>query len=132
MFKDESEDVKKHVWWGLCPDGLAYQAIPTLINCPPNCTSLQYVPPKWKYQSDFITPVAKKFIMLAEGTAIFPPIGAENPPIGLYILILSAVEHVFKSFFTGTFKTPTQFSNKNIWCSVNHFHTSLLSINAKC
>jgi hypothetical protein len=39
---------------------------------------------------------------------------------------------MFKSFAKGTFKTPTQFLNKNVWHSVNDFCTSLLSFNAGC
>ena len=42
-FIDKSEDVKKHVWWALRPDGLAYQACPTPIDCPPDRTSPLYV-----------------------------------------------------------------------------------------
>ncbi|KAI9430282.1 hypothetical protein H4582DRAFT_2087201 [Lactarius indigo] len=38
-FKDRPEDIKSHVWWALRPDGLAYQASPTLIDCPFNCKS---------------------------------------------------------------------------------------------
>jgi hypothetical protein len=43
QFIDKSEEVKKHVMWALCPDGLAYNAVPTPIECPADRTSLQYI-----------------------------------------------------------------------------------------
>ncbi|KAH9069690.1 hypothetical protein EDB83DRAFT_2580974 [Lactarius deliciosus] len=130
-FKDRPEDVKNHVWWALCPDGLAYQAFPTPIDCPFNRKSPQYIPPEGRYQSNFIVPVIKKYITLAEGSAILPQIGAENPPIGLYIVVLVAVERAFKTFVKGTYKDPPQFSNENTWHSINDFCESLLRLDAE-
>ncbi|KAI9430663.1 hypothetical protein H4582DRAFT_1823707 [Lactarius indigo] len=130
-FKDRPEDVKSHVWWALCPDGLAYQASPTPIDCPFDRKSPEYIPPKGRYQSDFIVPVIRKYIALAEGSAILPQLGAENPPIGLYIVVLVAVERAFKTFVKGTFKDPPQFSNENTWCSINDFRASLLHLDTE-
>ncbi|KAH8980297.1 hypothetical protein EDB86DRAFT_3248061 [Lactarius hatsudake] len=130
-FKDRPEDVKNHVWWALRPDGLAYQAFPTPIDCPFDRKSPQYIPPEGRYQSNFIVLVIKKYITLAEGSAILPQIGAENPPIGLYIVVLVAVERVFKTFVKGTYKDPPQFSNENTWRSINDFRESLLRLDAE-
>ncbi|KAH8977056.1 hypothetical protein EDB86DRAFT_3250411 [Lactarius hatsudake] len=130
-FKDRPEDVKNHVWWALCPDGLAYQAFPTPIDCPFDRKSPQYIPPEGRYQSNFIVLVIKKYITLAEGSAILPQIGAENPPIGLYIIVLVAVERSFKTFVKGTYKDPPQFSNENTWRSINDFRESLLRLDAE-
>ncbi|KAH8979320.1 hypothetical protein EDB86DRAFT_3108055 [Lactarius hatsudake] len=130
-FKDRPEDVKNHVWWALRPDGLAYQAFPTPIDCPFDRKSPQYIPPEGRYQSNFIVLVIKKYITLAEGSAILPQIGAENPPIGLYIVVLVAVERAFKTFVKGTYKDPPQFSNENTWRSINDFRESLLRLDAE-
>ncbi|KAI9429815.1 hypothetical protein H4582DRAFT_1825696 [Lactarius indigo] len=130
-FKDRPEDVKSHVWWALRPDGLAYQASPTPIDCPFDRKSPEYIPPKGRYQSDFIVPVIRKYIALAEGSAILPQLGAENPPIGLYIVVLVAVERAFKTFVKGTFKDPPQFSNENTWRSINDFRASLLRLDTE-
>ncbi|KAH9075524.1 hypothetical protein EDB83DRAFT_2549232 [Lactarius deliciosus] len=130
-FKDRPEDVKNHVWWALRPDGLAYQAFPTPIDCPFDRKSPQYIPPEGRYQSNFIVLVIKKYITLAEGSTILPQIGAENPPIGLYIVVLVAVERAFKTFVKGTYKDPPQFSNENTWRSINDFRESLLRLDAK-
>ncbi|KAI9438989.1 hypothetical protein H4582DRAFT_1813942 [Lactarius indigo] len=128
-FKDRPEDVKSHVWWALRPDGLAYQASLTPIDCPFDHKSPEYIPPKGRYQSDFIVPVIRKYIALAEGSAILPQLGAENLPIGLYIVVL--VEHAFKTFVKGTFKDPPQFSNENTWHSINDFCASLLRLDTE-
>ena len=50
-----------------------------------------FQPPNGRYQSQFIVTVVKKFISLADGSAILPQLRAENLPIGLYILALAAV-----------------------------------------
>ena len=47
-------------------------------------------PQRW-YQSKYIAPIVKKFLPLANNSTIYPKIGAQNPPIGLCILILTAV-----------------------------------------
>ncbi|KAH8977369.1 hypothetical protein EDB92DRAFT_1822385 [Lactarius akahatsu] len=124
-FKDRPEDIKNHVWWALHPNGLAYQAFPTPINCPFNRK-------KGRYQSNFIVPVVKKYITLAKGSAILPQLGAENLPIGLYIVVLVAVKHAFKTFVKGTYKDPPQFSNENTWRSINDFRESLLCLDMEC
>jgi hypothetical protein len=89
----------------------------------------------------------KKFLTLADGSAILPAIGPNKPPIGLYILILTAVspmcrnalvlaayselnaysqvERAFKSFIDGTFKAPPQFSNEFTWQSLEDFRVVL-------
>ena len=107
----QSQEVKKHTWWALCPNGPAYQANPTPIDCPFDWESPLYVvSEQWlqsllsmntfkylcgKYQSKFIVPTPKKFLSLTEASTIFPKIDAQNPPLGLYILILTAVSHFF-------------------------------------
>lgn len=47
--------------------------------------------PQGFLQSDFILPVAKKFLSFVENSAFDRKIGAKNPPRGLYALILLAV-----------------------------------------
>jgi hypothetical protein len=42
-FADKSQEIKKHAWWALRPDGLAYHAVPTPINIPFDPTSPEYV-----------------------------------------------------------------------------------------
>ena len=89
----------------------------------------------------FIIPVAKKFLAGADGSAILPTIGSQAPPIGLYLLILTAVspkcqnfshrsvrlnahsqvECAFMSFMSGTFKTPPLFSSDEMWSSMETF-----------
>ncbi|KAH8990065.1 hypothetical protein EDB92DRAFT_1946707 [Lactarius akahatsu] len=131
-FKDRPEDVKNHVWWALHPDGLAYQAFPTPIDCPFDHKSPQYIFPEGRYQSDFIVPVVKKYITLTEGSAILPQLGAENLPIGSTLAdVLVAVEHAFKTFVKGTYKDPPQFSNENTWRSINDFRESLLCLDTE-
>ncbi|KAF8257927.1 hypothetical protein EI94DRAFT_1708464, partial [Lactarius quietus] len=83
-----------------------------------------------RYQSAVIIPITKKFLALANGSAILPTIGAQNPPIGLYILILTAVERAYKSFIMGTYKLPTQFSNENVWRTMDEYHKCLLQLSA--
>ena len=58
-----------------------------------NCLRLQvaFQFPQRCFQSKYITPIAKRFLPLAGNSTIYPRIGAQNPPIGLYILILTAV-----------------------------------------
>ncbi|KAF8259079.1 hypothetical protein EI94DRAFT_1707407, partial [Lactarius quietus] len=100
MFVDQSKEIKRHVWWALRPDGLTYNAKPTPIGCAFEPKSPHYIRPQGRYQSAVIIPITKKFLALANGSAILPTIGAQNPPIGLYILILTAVERAYKSFIT--------------------------------
>ena len=40
---------------------------------------------------EYIAPIAKRFLPLSDDSTMYPKIGAQNPPIGLYILILTAV-----------------------------------------
>ena len=42
QFTDQSQ-VKKYAWWALRPDGPAYQADPTPIDCPLDPESPQYI-----------------------------------------------------------------------------------------
>jgi len=42
-FLDQSKEVKRHVWWALRPDGPAYHAMPTLIDCPCKPKDLGYI-----------------------------------------------------------------------------------------
>ena len=41
-----------------------------------------------------MVPVVKKFLSFAEESTIFPKLDAEYPPLGLYILILTAVSPI--------------------------------------
>ncbi|KAI9437361.1 hypothetical protein BJY52DRAFT_1230174 [Lactarius psammicola] len=91
-YVDQSQEVKKYAWWALRPDGPAYYANPTPMDCSLDRTSSNYV---GKYQSRFIIPVAKKFLSFADQSAISPKLDARNPPLGLYILILTAVRNSF-------------------------------------
>ncbi|KAN0137600.1 hypothetical protein V8E53_004651 [Lactarius tabidus] len=92
-FLDQPEEVSRHVWWALCPDGLAYHAKPAPIDVE-DVRSVDYIHLEGRYQSVFISLVAKKFLVLADGSAILPPIGPHKPPIGLYILILAARQYL--------------------------------------
>ncbi|KAI9465236.1 hypothetical protein BJY52DRAFT_1183821 [Lactarius psammicola] len=127
-YVDQSQEVKKYAWWALRPDGPAYYANPTPMDCSLDRTSSNYVFPQGKYQSRFIIPVAKKFLSFADQSAISPKLDARNPPLGLYILILTAVERAFKSYIGGTFSGPLQFSNENVWRSMHDFRESLLRL----
>ncbi|KAF8257007.1 hypothetical protein EI94DRAFT_1819402 [Lactarius quietus] len=130
MFIDQSKEIKRHAWWALRPNGLAYNAKPTPIGCAFEPKSPHYIHPQGRYQSAVIVPITKKFLALANGSAILLTISAQNPPIGLYILILTAVKCAYKSFITGTYKLPTQFSNENVWCTMDEYCKCLLQLSA--
>ena len=116
-----------------------------------NCLWLQvaFQFPQQCFQSIYITSIAKRSLPLTGNSTIYPRIGAQNPPIGLYILILTAVgleirpsyvvnycttysqvEHAFKAFIQGTYKEPPQFSNENVWHSLEDFRKSLLHLDS--
>ncbi|KAN0140687.1 hypothetical protein V8E53_001514 [Lactarius tabidus] len=116
----DREEVTRHVWWALRPDGLAYHAKPAPIDVK-DTRSVYYIHPEGRYWSEFISLVAKKFLALAVGSAVSPPIVPHNLPIGLYTLILTAVERTFKSFRDGTFRVPLQFSNEYTWQAIESF-----------
>ncbi|KAI9449193.1 hypothetical protein BJY52DRAFT_1192814 [Lactarius psammicola] len=128
LIASDLQEVKKYAWWALRPDGPAYYANPTPMDCSLDRTSSNYVFPQGKYQSRFIIPVAKKFLSFADQSAISPKLNARNPPLGLYILILTAVERAFKSYIGGTFSGPLQFSDENVWRSMHDFRESLLRL----
>ena len=51
-----------------------------------------------RFWSAFIILVVKKFLAGADGSAILPTIGSQVPPIGLYLLILTAVSPKRRNF----------------------------------
>jgi hypothetical protein len=165
-FIDQLEEVMRHAWWALHPDGLGYHAklapigvkdirsIDYIVSDRHSLVSLvnnSFQHPEGRFWSTFITPVAKKFLALVEGSAILPPIGPHNPPIGLYILILTAVshkcrkslvlawmlnvysqvEHASMSFRDGTFRAPLQFLSECTWQAIELFHKLLASLQPK-
>ena len=42
-FLDQSKEVKQHAWWALRPDGPAYHATPTPIDCPCKLQDPMYI-----------------------------------------------------------------------------------------
>jgi hypothetical protein len=46
-FVDQSKEVRKHAWWALRPDGLAYHAKPTPIDGPHDTRSVGYIVSDW-------------------------------------------------------------------------------------
>ncbi|KAF8256712.1 hypothetical protein EI94DRAFT_1820795 [Lactarius quietus] len=88
---ENREDIKAYVFWALWSGGPAYYKTPILKSCrlkidDPNC----------------LKPDAK--------SALQPSLGPRNPPLGLYAMILTAVERAMQAYATGVFNPPGDFN----------------------
>ncbi|KAF8263106.1 hypothetical protein EI94DRAFT_1807763 [Lactarius quietus] len=89
-FRDRPDKVKEYVRWALAYGGPAYYETPVPKSCAfngdPNCPK-----PKGFLRSQFILPIAKSYIGFVEKSVLHPSLRPNNPPKGLYALILTAV-----------------------------------------
>ena len=65
-----------------------------------------------RFRSAFIILVAKKFLAGADGSAFLPPIGPYKPPIGLYLLIVTAVSHICRKYLVQVCKVEYSFTGR--------------------
>ncbi|KAF8272771.1 hypothetical protein EI94DRAFT_1795772 [Lactarius quietus] len=100
---ENREDIKAYVFWALQSGGPAYYKTPIPKSCrlkidDPNC-------PK---------PDAK--------SALQPSLGPRNPPLGLYAMILTAVERAMRAYTTGVFNPPGDFNQQTSWPAMQTFY----------
>ncbi|KAF8802531.1 hypothetical protein BYT27DRAFT_6764428 [Phlegmacium glaucopus] len=130
-FAGQPEKIREYVRWALRGDGPAYYRIPTPKVCTVNRDHPNYIQPDGFLQSEFIHPLAQQFQEYAKNSVLSPALSAQNPPKGLYALILAAVERAFFAHRKGTFVKPPNFARDNTWRSLVDFysHLDLLSVN---
>ncbi|KAF8266370.1 hypothetical protein EI94DRAFT_1803221 [Lactarius quietus] len=120
-FRDRPDKVKEYVRWALAYGGPAYYEMPVPKSCAfngdPNHPKL-----KGFLWSQFILPIAKSYIGFAEKSVLHPSLGPNNPPKGLYALILTAVERAIRAYTTGVFNTPGDFNHQSTWRAMKDFY----------
>ncbi|KAF8264617.1 hypothetical protein EI94DRAFT_1703098 [Lactarius quietus] len=124
-YRGQPEKIKEYVHWALQYGGQAYYETPiphlcTLGKGDPSCPKLEgflHLP--------FIIPIAKAYIKFANKSVLQPSLRPRNPPMGLYALILTAVEHAFRAYMTGAFNTPNEFNQQATWGVINDYYSKL-------
>ncbi|KAF9471430.1 hypothetical protein BDN70DRAFT_571699 [Pholiota conissans] len=117
-FQGQPRKICEYVRWAL-KDGPACYGLPAPMGYKKG--EQGYTSPDGLLESDFITPVAQKFPKYAANSAMQSPIDGENPPKGLYALILFAVERAFSAYISGSYKAPPQFTHDNYWQALKVF-----------
>ncbi|KAF8809248.1 hypothetical protein BYT27DRAFT_7007716, partial [Phlegmacium glaucopus] len=90
-YKNNPAKIMQYCTWAFKTDGPAFNAEPTPLTCAVPKGHPQYIKPRGLLCSDFIFPVAVKFMRQVANSAEKPRINEENPPVALYALILLAV-----------------------------------------
>ncbi|KAF8256387.1 hypothetical protein EI94DRAFT_1711676 [Lactarius quietus] len=121
QFKNR-EDIKAYVFWALQSGGPAYYETPIPKSCrlkidDPNCPK-----PDGFLRSRFILPIARSYMSLAAKSALQPSLGPRNPLLGLYAMILTAVEHAMRAYTTGVFNPPGDFNQRTSWPAMQTFY----------
>ncbi|KAH9061737.1 hypothetical protein EDB83DRAFT_2315525 [Lactarius deliciosus] len=100
-FKDQPEKIKDYVHWALKAGGPAYYENPVPKSSKLRKDDPNYTKPNGFLCSQFILPVAKTYLGFASRSVLHPILGAKSPPRGLYVMILTAVEHAMRAYLTG-------------------------------
>jgi len=106
LYCNDPKLIQSYVLSALRPDGAAYYVKPrgndgdnsevhywsyVLLT---NTDSFIHMQPEGFFQTDLILSTARAFLPHATKSIMHPLISSENPPIGLYALILTAVCHL--------------------------------------
>ncbi|KAF8258695.1 hypothetical protein EI94DRAFT_1814782 [Lactarius quietus] len=119
---ENREDIKAYMFWALWSGGPAYYktAIPKLCRLKiddPNCLK-----PDGFLCSRFILPIARSYMSLAAKSALQPLLGPRNPPLGLYAMILTAVERAMRAYAKGVFNPSGDFNQRTSWPTMQTFY----------
>ncbi|KAI9436780.1 hypothetical protein F5148DRAFT_1294502 [Russula earlei] len=92
MFHNKPEKIREYVRWALSPGGPAYYKMPTPQECRVQYFLMAfYQPPDGFLLSEFVAPIAAKYLGYAKNSILHSPLDAKHPPKGLYVLIMTAL-----------------------------------------
>ncbi|KAH8985195.1 hypothetical protein EDB92DRAFT_2029478 [Lactarius akahatsu] len=120
-FKDQPEKIKDYVHWALRSGGPAYSENPVPKSSKLRKDDPNYTKPNWFLHSPFILPVAETYLGFASRSVLRPSLGPKSPPKGLYVMILTAVEHAMRAHLTGRFNAPGDFNHQTSWNAMKDF-----------
>ncbi|KAN0130004.1 hypothetical protein V8E53_012158 [Lactarius tabidus] len=124
-FRDQPERVREYVRWALQSGGPAYYETPVPLSCKLRKDDPNYLKPDGFLCSQFVLLIAKSYIGFAAKSVLHPSLGPRNPPIGLYALILIALEHALRAHMTGAFNAPGDFNHWTTWNLMKDFYKIL-------
>ncbi|KAN0135021.1 hypothetical protein V8E53_007139 [Lactarius tabidus] len=124
-FRDQPERVREYVRWALRLGGPAYYETPVPLSCKLRKDDPNYPKPDGFLCSQFVLPIAKSYIGFAAKSVLHPSLGPRNPPIGLYALILTALERALRAHMTGAFNAPGDFNHRTTWNPMKDFYKIL-------